>query len=112
MSTGTSPPQSNLPEPSYTGPFTAYVSVDIDAPIDTVWNVLADFTQYPEWSVSLWFRPSTVTDLIASQEPVCVCLHCFYDHGVLTRMTGEVKSSWTSRRNLSRTKRLPRASTS
>ena len=81
MSTGTSPPQSNLPEPSYTGPFTAYVSVDIDAPIDTVWNVLADFTKYPEWSVSFWFRPSTVTDSIVSQEPVCVCLLCCNDCG-------------------------------
>ncbi|RPD63311.1 hypothetical protein L226DRAFT_459831 [Lentinus tigrinus ALCF2SS1-7] len=51
MSTGASPPQSNLPEPSYTGAFTAYVSVDIDAPIDKVWDVLADFTKYPECQV-------------------------------------------------------------
>ncbi len=51
MSTSSSPPQSSLPEPSYTGPFTAYVSIDIDAPVDKVWAVLADFTKYPEWYV-------------------------------------------------------------
>ncbi|TFK79525.1 hypothetical protein K466DRAFT_505394 [Polyporus arcularius HHB13444] len=51
MSTSSSPPQSSLPEPSYTGPFTAYVSVDIDAPVDKVWAVLADFTKYPECQV-------------------------------------------------------------
>lgn len=46
----TSPP-TNLPDPSYTGPLTCYVSREIDAPLETVWEILSDFTQYPDWSV-------------------------------------------------------------
>ncbi len=47
----TSPPGINLPAPSYTGALTCYVSREIDAPLETVWEVLSDFPKYPEWSV-------------------------------------------------------------
>ncbi|KAI0369266.1 hypothetical protein BV20DRAFT_946385 [Pilatotrama ljubarskyi] len=42
---------SNLPPPSYSGPFTANASVVIDAPIEKVWDVLLDFPKYPECQV-------------------------------------------------------------
>ncbi|KAH9920857.1 uncharacterized protein BXZ73DRAFT_91879 [Epithele typhae] len=40
--------KTNLPEPSYSAVFTASVSAEIDAPIEKVWEVLTDFTKYPE----------------------------------------------------------------
>ena len=43
--------KSNLPEPSYEGIVTFYVTSDIDAPIDKVWNVLTDFKKYCQWYV-------------------------------------------------------------
>ena len=43
--------KSNLPKPSYEGIVTFYVTSDIDAPIDKVWNVLTDFEKYSQWYV-------------------------------------------------------------
>lgn len=39
----------NLPAPTYSGPLTISVSVDIDAPIEKVWEDLLDFPKYGEW---------------------------------------------------------------
>ena len=41
----------NLPEPSFSGPLTMRVDVDISAPIERVWEVLTDFPKYKEWYV-------------------------------------------------------------
>ncbi|KAI0670244.1 hypothetical protein C8Q78DRAFT_974820 [Trametes maxima] len=41
----------NLPPPSYSGPFTVNASITIDAPIDKVWEVLLDFPKYTECQV-------------------------------------------------------------
>ncbi|KAI0685115.1 hypothetical protein C8T65DRAFT_592810 [Cerioporus squamosus] len=46
-----SPAKSNLPEPSYAGIITFYVTSEIDAPIEKVWAVLTDFEKYPEWTI-------------------------------------------------------------
>ncbi|KAI0632967.1 hypothetical protein C8Q77DRAFT_1120723 [Trametes polyzona] len=50
----------NLPPPTYTGPFTGNASVVIDAPIDKVWQALIDFPKYPEWNP--FVRSQVVTD--------------------------------------------------
>ncbi|KAI8990396.1 hypothetical protein BD414DRAFT_413291 [Trametes punicea] len=42
---------SHLPDPSFSGPLTVSVSVEIDAPIEKVWEVLLDFTNYAECQV-------------------------------------------------------------
>ncbi|KAH9920863.1 uncharacterized protein BXZ73DRAFT_52039 [Epithele typhae] len=38
----------NLPPQTYEGVFTMAVSCDIDAPIETVWDILTDFPKYGE----------------------------------------------------------------
>ncbi|KAI1789736.1 hypothetical protein LXA43DRAFT_556036 [Ganoderma leucocontextum] len=53
-------PPTNLPDPSYTAVLTCYVSREIDAPLETVWEVLTDFTKYPEWNP--FVRSQQITD--------------------------------------------------
>ncbi len=47
-STSSNPP-TNLPPPDYEGPFTVQTAVQIDAPLDKVWDAFTDFAKYPEW---------------------------------------------------------------
>ncbi len=42
-------PTTNLPDPAYTAVLTCYVSREINAPLETVWDVLSDFPKYPDW---------------------------------------------------------------
>ncbi|KAI0651198.1 hypothetical protein C8Q79DRAFT_18231 [Trametes meyenii] len=51
---------SNLPPPSYNGPFTVNATVTIDAPIDKVWEILLDFPKYTEWNP--FVRSQVITD--------------------------------------------------
>ncbi|KAI0759025.1 hypothetical protein C8Q74DRAFT_1301632 [Fomes fomentarius] len=61
MSAGDSPStQTNLPPPSYSGVFAMQVTTEIDAPLDKVWDILADFTKYPEWNP--FVRSQVITD--------------------------------------------------
>ncbi|KAI0659644.1 hypothetical protein C8Q70DRAFT_1154379 [Cubamyces menziesii] len=53
-------PTTNLPAPTYSGPLTISVSVDIDAPIEKVWEVLLDFPKYGEWNP--FVRKQVITD--------------------------------------------------
>lgn len=50
--------QSNLPPPSYSGLLTMQVTTEIDAPLYKVWDILADFTKYPEWCAWTHFGSS------------------------------------------------------
>lgn len=49
MSTSPTSPPTNLPDPSFTPILTSYVTREIDAPLETVWQILSDFTKYPDW---------------------------------------------------------------
>ncbi|OSD00007.1 hypothetical protein PYCCODRAFT_1414884 [Trametes coccinea BRFM310] len=51
---------SNLPEPSYTGALVVSVSIEIDAPIERVWDALLDFPKYKEWNS--FVRSQVITD--------------------------------------------------
>lgn len=51
MSTSPTSPPTNLPDPSFTPVLTSYVTREIDAPLETVWEILSDFPKYPDWSV-------------------------------------------------------------
>lgn len=37
---------------------TMQVTTEIDAPLDKVWDILADFTKYPEWCAWTHFGSS------------------------------------------------------
>ncbi|KAI0651193.1 hypothetical protein C8Q79DRAFT_17724 [Trametes meyenii] len=63
----------NLPPPSYNGTFVGNASIIINAPIETVWDVLLNFTDYPAWNP--FVRSQVITDKshltpLADQTPV------------------------------------------
>ncbi|KAI0776749.1 hypothetical protein BD413DRAFT_228293 [Trametes elegans] len=51
---------SNLPEPTYSGTLVVNVTVEIDAPIEKVWQILLDFPKYREWNP--FVRSQVITD--------------------------------------------------
>ncbi|KAM5537434.1 hypothetical protein V8D89_008953 [Ganoderma adspersum] len=60
MSTSPTSPPTNLPDPAFTPVLTSYVTREIDAPLETVWEILSDFTKYPDWNP--FVRSQQITD--------------------------------------------------
>ncbi|KAI0776748.1 hypothetical protein BD413DRAFT_610339 [Trametes elegans] len=51
---------SNLPEPTYSGTLVVAATVDIDAPIEKVWEILLNCPKYKEWNP--FMRSQVITD--------------------------------------------------